>query len=179
MTTATDVIAALNQRRQRKSLRPEASGQFPSGWQDWFDAMPRVDAHAPGAAVASLVDAAAAKPLRAIPRSPRRLNRWQAFGVLWQQNWEPDLREDRGLRIGVRVQRVSVAEALAIASRYAGPMPDSGQTRNAVPICTACAPSASAAAMPRPSMMPPAAITGMPKRSTHCGTSDRVPIMLA
>ena len=103
MTTATDVIAALNQRRQRKSLRPEAPGQFPSGWQDWFDAMPRVDAHAPGAAVASLVDAAAAKPLRAIPRSPRRLNRWQAFGVLWQQNWEPDLREDRNLRIGVRV----------------------------------------------------------------------------
>lgn len=103
MTTAADVIAALNQRRQRKSLRPETPGLFPSGWQDWFDAMPRADAHAPAAAVASLVDAAAAKPLRAIPRSPRRLNRWQAFGVLWQQNWHPDLHEERGLRIGVRV----------------------------------------------------------------------------
>ena len=103
MTTAADVIAALNQRRQRKSLRPEAAGQLPSGWQDWLDAQPRVDAEASGAAVAGLVDAAAAKPLRAIPRSPRRLNRWQAFGVLWQQSWEPDLREERALRIGVRV----------------------------------------------------------------------------
>ena len=103
MTTAADVIAALNQRRQRKSLRPETPGQFPSGWQDWFDTQPRVDAEVSRAAVAGLVAAAAAKPLRAIPRSPRRLNRWQAFGVLWQQGWEPDLREERGLRIGVRV----------------------------------------------------------------------------
>lgn len=103
MTTAADVIAALNQRRQRKSLRPQAAGQLPSGWQDWLDALPRVDAGAAGAAVGSLVDAAAAKPLRAIPRRPRRLNPWQAFGVLWQQNWEPDLGEERALRIGVRV----------------------------------------------------------------------------
>ena len=103
MTTAADVIAALNQRRQRKSLRPETPGQFPSGWQDWFDRHPRVDAATSTAAVEGLIDAAAAKPLRAIPRSPRRLNRWQAFSVLWQQDWEPDLREDRNLRIGVRV----------------------------------------------------------------------------
>jgi len=103
VTTAADVIAALNQRRQRKSLRPEAPGQFPPGWQDWFDLHPRVDVATSSAAVDGLVS----MPLRpsrcAIPRSPRRLNRWQAFGVLWQQNWEPDLREDRGLRIGVRV----------------------------------------------------------------------------
>ncbi|HSD17112.1 MAG TPA: hypothetical protein VLC71_07645 [Thermomonas sp.] len=103
MTTAADVIAALNQRRQRKSLRPEATGQLPPGWQDWLDAHPRVDGEAPGQAVAGLVDAAASRPLRAIPRSPRRLNRWQAFGVLWRQGWEPDLHEERGLRISVRV----------------------------------------------------------------------------
>ena len=115
MTTAADVIAALNQRRQRKSLRPEAAGQLPSGWQDWLDAQPRVDTEASGAAVASLVDAAAAKPLRAIPRSPRRLNRWQAFGVLWQQSWEPDLREERGLRIGVRVLDIVLHLLLAAA----------------------------------------------------------------
>ena len=46
MTTAADVIAALNQRRQRKSLRPEVPGQLPAGWQGWLDAQPRVDAHA-------------------------------------------------------------------------------------------------------------------------------------
>ena len=78
-----------------------------------------------------------------------------------------------------RVSRVSVSWAWARACRYAGPMPDSGHARKAVPICTACAPSACAAAMPRPSMMPPAAITGMSTASTHCGTSARVPTWLA
>ena len=33
--------------------------------------------------------------------------------------------------------------------------------------------------MPRPSMMPPAAITGMDKACTHCATSGSVPTMLA
>jgi hypothetical protein len=115
VTTAADVIAALNQRRQRKSLRPETPGQLPSGWQAWFDAQPRADTEVSRAAVARLVDAAAAKPLRPIPRSPRRLNRWQAFGVLWQQNWEPDLREERGLRIGVRVLDMVLHLLLAAA----------------------------------------------------------------
>lgn len=103
MTTAADVIAALNQRRLRKSLRPETPGQFPPGWQGWFDAQPRADASASGAMLTDLVDAMVAKPLRAIPRSPPPLTRWQAFGALLQQNWEPDLPEERGLRIGVRV----------------------------------------------------------------------------
>ncbi len=103
MTTAADVIAALNQRRQRKSLRPEAVGQLPSPWQEWLNAQPRVDAVTARAAANSLVDVFAARPLRAIPRSPRRLNRWQAFAVLWQQHWEPDPSEERALRIGVRV----------------------------------------------------------------------------
>ena len=103
MTTAADVIAALNQRRQRKSLRPEALGQLPSPWQEWLNAQPRVDAVTARAAANSLVDVFAARPLRAIPPSPRRLNRWQAFAVLWQQHWEPDPSEERALRIGVRV----------------------------------------------------------------------------
>lgn len=101
MTTAADVIAALNQRRQRKSLRPELPGQLPPGWQGWLDAQPRVDAHVPGAPAPALVEVFAQRPLRAIPRAPRPLNRWQAFARLLRQNWEPDLREERGLRIGV------------------------------------------------------------------------------
>ena len=51
----------------------------------------------------------------------------------------------------------------------------SGQRRYAVPICTAEAPSANAARMPRPSAMPPAAITGTRTASTTCGTSANVP----
>ena len=44
-----------------------------------------------------------------------------------------------------------------------------------MPICTPAAPSANAAAMPRASAMPPAAITGTFTASTICGTSANVP----
>lgn len=101
MTTAADFIAALDQRRTRFSNRPELPGQMPPGWQRWFDAMPSVDAHAPGAPAPALVDVLAQRPLRAIPRAPKALSRWQAFGQLLQQNWTPNLRDERGLRIGV------------------------------------------------------------------------------
>ncbi len=103
MTTAADVIAALNQRRQRKSLRPEVPGQLPPGWQGWLDAQPRIDGHAAGAPAPALVDALAQRPLRAIPRSPAMLGRWAALGSLLRQEWTPDLREERRLRIGVSV----------------------------------------------------------------------------
>ena len=63
------------------------------------------------------------------------------------------------------------------ARRWAGSIADSGQARNAEPTWAAPAPSASAAARPRPSAIPPAAITGRsPTASTTCGTRARVPI---
>lgn len=101
MTTAADLVAAINQRRTRFSNRPEAPGQLPPGWQGWFDALPMGHAHAAGASAAALAEVFQRRPLRAIPRAPRPLNRWQAFGRLLRQHWEPDLREERGLRIGV------------------------------------------------------------------------------
>ena len=101
MTSAADIITALNQRRTRFSNRPETPGQMPSGWQRWFDAMPAVDAHAPGALAPALVDVFAQRPLRAIPRAPKALTRLQSFGRLLQQEWTPNARDERGLRIGV------------------------------------------------------------------------------
>ena len=46
-----------------------------------------------------------------------------------------------------------------------------------MPICTPDAPSAKAAATPRASAMPPAAITGTFTASAICGTSAKVPIL--
>lgn len=48
---------------------------------------------------------------------------------------------------------------------------DSVAVRNAVPICTALAPSASTATIPHPSMMPPAAITGIDTASRTSGSN--------
>jgi hypothetical protein len=100
VTTAADLVAALNQRRTRYSNRPETPGQMPPGWQGWFDAMPVTEAHSAGATAPALAEVFVQRPLRAIPRAPRPLNRWQAFGRLLRQEWTPDLPEERGLRIG-------------------------------------------------------------------------------
>ena len=48
-----------------------------------------------------------------------------------------------------------------------------------MPICTPLAPSANAAAMPRASATPPAAMTGTSTASTTCGTSANVPSCVA
>ncbi|MEO6155849.1 MAG: hypothetical protein ABIP16_09010 [Thermomonas sp.] len=104
MTTSADVIAALNQRRTRLTIRPETTattpGTLPAGWQQWLDAMPVVDAHVAGAPAASLVTALVQRPLRPIPRSPSALGRWRSFATLLQQQWQPDPRDERAMRIG-------------------------------------------------------------------------------
>ena len=63
------------------------------------------------------------------------------------------------------------------ASAQTSAAPLSALPRKRVPSDTPWAPSASAAAIPRPSMMPPDATTGMPgpTASAICGTSDIVP----
>lgn len=101
MTTSADVIAAINQRRTRLTIRPETPGSLPDGWQQWFDAMPVVDAHAEGSPAPALVAAMAQRPLRAIPRCPAPLGRWQAIASLLRQQWQPDSRDERAMRIGV------------------------------------------------------------------------------
>ena len=55
--------------------------------------------------------------------------------------------------------------------------PLSGQGMNAVPSCAAWAPSASTAAMPAPSMMPPAATTGIFTARTINRVSASVPVI--
>src|ERR1700692_1167693 len=73
------------------------------------------------------------------------------------------------------VMTVESSSAWASAIRAGALTLDSGQRRWAVPICTPAAPSANAAAIPRPSAMPPAAMTGTFTASTICGTSAKVP----
>ena len=51
---------------------------------------------------------------------------------------------------------------------------DSFATTNLVPICTPSAPSINAAAIPLPSAIPPAAMTGICTASATCGTSVMV-----
>src|SRR6266851_1979485 len=75
-----------------------------------------------------------------------------------------------------RVTTVESSRACRSAARYGALVPASGQRRKAVPSCAAPAPSARAATTPRPSMMPPAAITGTRTASIICGTSAITPM---
>jgi hypothetical protein len=104
VTTSADVIAAINQRRARLTIRPDTAGTtpgaLPTGWQQWLDAMPLLDAHAEGAPAPSLVAAMVQRPLRPIPRRPALLGRWQAISSLLRQQWQPDPRDERAMRIG-------------------------------------------------------------------------------
>lgn len=100
MPTASSIIEALH-RRLRLSLRRDSPspGEFPVGWQSWFDAMnPRVG-RVSGATSESIVAVLTQRPLVSPPRRVGDLNRWQAFATLWRQQWHPPERDERWLRL--------------------------------------------------------------------------------
>ena len=81
--------------------------------------------------------------------------------------------------LNARVSMVPSSWAARIAALWAGGAPLSGQAIKAVPNCTPLAPSAAAATIPRPSIIPPDAITGTETASAICGTSAIVPTRLS
>jgi len=99
MPTAASLIEAL-QRRLRLSLRREspAPGEFPPGWQHWFDSLSERGGAVVGATSEAMIATLAQRPLASPPRRAANLNRWQAFATLWRQQWHPPEREDRRLR---------------------------------------------------------------------------------
>lgn len=100
MTTANDVIAAINQRRLLRAGRLEAAGQFPAGWQGWFDALDPIDTAAARAHVEVCVASLAQRPL---PPRGRVGGLGAPFFQLLRRARPPDPREDRALRIGAGV----------------------------------------------------------------------------
>ncbi|GAB1407373.1 transmembrane repetitive protein [Thermomonas brevis] len=100
MTTANDVIAALNQRRLLKAGRAPGPTGLPPGWQRWFDAQPRTDAATAEARPRGLIDVFAARPLRPPPPRSAPMGRLAALRSLMRQGPEPDDPAERGLRIG-------------------------------------------------------------------------------
>lgn len=99
MFSAADIIEALGLRRRLKSIRPQPPGTFPPGWQAWFDSIQAKPHAVKGAPPQTFVDELAQRPLASPPKRDVQLNRWQAFGTLWRQQWHPPIREERGLRL--------------------------------------------------------------------------------
>jgi hypothetical protein len=99
VTTAADVIAALNQRRLLKHGKPDAPGQMPAGWQRWFDAMPQVDAGAARARAEAWVQPLARSLTYTAQSKATRLG--LPFFHLQRLGRPLDPRDERALRIGV------------------------------------------------------------------------------
>lgn len=99
MTTAAEVIAALNQRRLLKSGRPDVPGEMPAGWQRWFDAMPRSDAGVARARIETWVQPLAHRLTYAAHAGATRFG--LPFFHLQRLGRPSDPRDERALRIGV------------------------------------------------------------------------------
>ena len=98
MTTANDVIAALNQRRLLKTGHEPSPSQLPAGWQGWLDAMVQTAAPIRHAPPQDWVDSLVQRPAPAVSKSG---GLGLPFFQLLRLGRPPDPREDRKLRIGV------------------------------------------------------------------------------
>lgn len=98
MTTAHDVIAALNQRRLLKTGRTAEPEALPAGWQHWLDAMSQADVAVRHAPPQAWVDTLAQRPA---PQVGKHGGLGVPFFQLVRLGRPPDPREDRRLRIGV------------------------------------------------------------------------------
>ncbi len=99
MTTAQDLIAALEQRRLLKRGHAETPGEMPAGWQRWFDAQPQADAGAARAQIEAWVAPLAQRLSYAAQGHAAKLG--LPFFHLQRLARPHDPRDERTLRIGV------------------------------------------------------------------------------
>lgn len=99
MTTAQDLIAALEQRRLSKRGQADGPGEMPAGWQRWFDAQPQADAGAARAQIEAWVAPLAQRLSYAAQGHAAKLG--LPFFHLQRVARPHDPRDERALRIGV------------------------------------------------------------------------------
>ncbi|WP_240098511.1 hypothetical protein [Thermomonas flagellata] len=102
MTTAADVIAALQQRRQGQAESALAAAAAGS-WARWLQRAPIAAGERSALAPAALLAVLQARPLRPPPRRAPALGRGQALLALLRPGWTPAPRDERGLRIAASV----------------------------------------------------------------------------
>ncbi|WP_133501126.1 hypothetical protein [Cognatilysobacter terrigena] len=95
MTTAADIIDALNSRAGPQS-RLRAAARV--SWNAWLDRWAQKPGHVTGAPVDDVVAILASRELASPPPRAFALNRWQAFGTLWRQHWHPASKDERSWR---------------------------------------------------------------------------------
>lgn len=95
MTSAASFIEALNARNARTSRLRDPTR---ISWRTWLERLAEQPGRVTGAPAEDLVAQLLARPLGARPRRVAALNRWQAFGTLWRQQWHPASSDERRWR---------------------------------------------------------------------------------
>lgn len=99
MTTAQELIAALERRRLLKRGHADTPGAMPAGWQRWFDDQPQIDTGAARARVEAWIQPLAQRLSYAAQGRTARLG--LPFFHLQRLARPHDPRDERALRIGV------------------------------------------------------------------------------
>ena len=99
MTTAQELIAALERRRLLKRGHADTPGEMPAGWQRWFDDQPQADVGAARARIEAWVQPLAQRLTYAAQSRATRLG--LPFFYLQRLARPDDPRDERVLRIGV------------------------------------------------------------------------------
>ncbi|MEO6365701.1 MAG: hypothetical protein ABIO38_06615, partial [Luteimonas sp.] len=108
MFSAAELLQALLTRRTLRSIRPDAPVGFPPSWAAWLAALGERAGAVTGATAEAIVAIFVQRELASPPRRAIELNRWQAFGRLWRQHWQPPVRDERWMRWSAMVVSVIV-----------------------------------------------------------------------
>ena len=114
MFSAAELLQALLNRRRLRSIRPDADIGFPPSWVAWLASLTERVGAVTGATAESIVAIFMQRELASPPRRAIELNRWQAFGTLWRQHWQPPVRDQRWMRWSAMVLSVLI-NALFVA----------------------------------------------------------------
>lgn len=96
MTRAADIIAALLAGKAAPVVERQTG--MPYGWGLWLRALKERLGIIPRDNADAIVGLIAARPVPSPPPRSPALTRWQAMRSLFYQDWDPPLREERGLR---------------------------------------------------------------------------------
>ncbi len=122
MYSSAELIEVM-QRRMRRSLRPlPPPGEYPPSWQAWFGALRERQGRVTGASSEAIVGLLMQRELALPPRRLAGLNRWQAFGTLWRQQWEPALGASRNQRVAAYAITIIAHLFLALLLLWLGEM---------------------------------------------------------
>ena len=111
MTTAQELVAALERRRLLKRGRADEPAGMPEGWQHWFESQPAADAGAARARVEAWVAPLAQRLTYAAEARATRLG--LPFFHLQRLARPHDPRDERALRIGVGAADILLHVVLA------------------------------------------------------------------